>query len=141
MTTTLAPSRASSRPRAVAVASAVAAVGALIAVAVVALLARAAGVPASVKQLQPSAYLPLVVLGVIAGAVGWQVTSHRARHPRRTLSRLVPAVLAVSFVPDILLGVGGSPWSGVAALIVMHLAVAAVALPVYARLLPVPPGR
>ncbi len=113
MTATASPSLAPRRRLAVGVASATAAVGAVIAVAVVALVARAAGAP-------------------------WETTTHRARDPRRTLSRLVPAVLLLSFLPDVLLGVSGSAWSGVAALMVMHLAVAAVALPVYARLLALP---
>jgi len=138
MTATASPSIAPRRRVAVGVASATAAVGAVIAVAVVALVARAAGAPSGFRQLQPGTYIPLVVLGVVAGAVGWEITTHRARDPRRTLSRLVPAVLLLSFLPDVLLGVSGSAWSGVAALMVMHLAVAAVALPVYARLLALP---
>lgn len=130
---------ASRRPVAVALTVLVAAVGAVIAVVVVALIAQALGAPANFRQLQPATYIPLVIIGVLAGAVGWEVTARRARDPRRTLARLVPAVLLLSFIPDVLLGVSGSAWSGVAALMVMHLAVAAVALPVYARLLPVSP--
>lgn len=61
--------------------------------------------------------------------------------PRQALRRLVPAVLIASFVPDLALGVSGSSWAGVAALMVMHLGVAAVALPWCARFLPLPTGR
>jgi len=99
MTATASPSLAPRRRLAVGVASATAAVGAVIAVAVVALVARAAGAPSSFRQLQPGTYIPLVVLGVVAGAVGWEITTHRARDPRRTLSRLVPAVLLLSSSP------------------------------------------
>ncbi len=140
MTSTASASIAPRRAMAVAVTCAVAGVGAVVAVAVVALVARAVGAPSTFPQLRPGTYIPLAVLGVVAGAVGWEIVIHRARDSRRTLSRLVPAVLILSFVPDVLLGVSGSPWGGVAALMVMHLAVAAVALPTYNRLLP-PPAR
>lgn len=63
------------------------------------------------------------------------------RHPRRTLNVLVPIVLLVSFVPDILVGVTralpGTSWTAVAALMVMHLVVAACAVAAYRRFLPV----
>lgn len=62
------------------------------------------------------------------------------RHPRRTLNVLVPIVLLVSFVPDILVGVTralpGTSWTAVAALMVMHLVVAACAVAAYRRFLP-----
>lgn len=94
------------------------------------------GAPETFTGLQPSAYVVLVVLGVVAGAIGWQVIVGRARQPRHTLARLVPVVLVLSFIPDVLLGVTGGSWGGVATLMAMHLAVAVVALPVYSRLLP-----
>ena len=128
--------------RAIIMAIVIAAVGSVITVAVVALLAQALGVPAF-HVLQPSAYVPLVILGVIAGAIGWLVIVRRAGSPRVVLQWLVPAVLVVSFVPDVLLGMGllggetGMTVGGTIALMIMHLAVAAVALPTFARLMPV----
>lgn len=138
---TAAATRGDSRTRPTALASAAAAVGGSVAAGLIALLGRALGAPAHFPGLQPVQYIPLVVIGVIAGAIGWQITTRRARHPRRTLGRLVPAVLAASFAPDIALGLSGRSWSGAATLMVMHLAVAAVALPAYARLLPLTPQR
>lgn len=121
----------------VVLAGAAAAVLAVVAVSVVALLGRALGVPSSFRQIQPASYVALVVVGSFAGAAGWSITDRRSRHPRQTLTRLVPVVLAISLVPDVALGIGGNPWGGVLTLMVMHLAVAGVALPVYARFMPV----
>lgn len=94
-------------------------------------------------MLQPSAYIPLVILGVIFGAVGWRLIVHRSGSPRAVLRWLVPVVLVVSFVPDVALGMGllggeaGMTVAGTLALMIMHLAVAAVALPTFARLIPI----
>lgn len=124
----------------------IAAVGSVIAVAVVALLAQALGVPAF-HVLQPSAYTPLVIIGVVAGAMGWLVIVRRAASPRAVLKWLVPAVLLVSFIPDVLLGMGllggeaGMTVGGTVALMIMHVAVAAVAVPVFARLMPIGASR
>ena len=122
----------------------VGAVTAVLAVSVVVVIAKALGAPSDFRQFSPGIYIIFTVLGVIGGAVGWHVVAGRARQPRYTLMRLVPAVLALSFIPDILLGVSGSAWSGVAALMVMHLTVGAIAVTTYLKMLPLPadrPGR
>ena len=117
-----------------------AAVGSLIAVGVVALIVQALGVP-GLHVFQPSAYIPLVVIGVIAGAVGWLIVVRFAQDARAVLTWLVPTVLLISFVPDVLLGMGllGGEAMTVGAtigLMIMHVAVAVVAVPVFARLMP-----
>jgi hypothetical protein len=65
--------------------------------------------------------------------------------PGAYISLTVLAVVLVSLVPDVLLGVSqsqpGTTWPGVVGLMVMHLAVAAVAVTSYARLLPLPARR
>lgn len=118
----------------------VGAAGAGIATAVIALIARAAGASEDFQPLWPSAYLPLTVIGVLAGAIGWQIVRRRAKDPAALLRWLVPTVVVVSLVPDVALGFSdsypGVSWGAVAALILMHLAVAAVAVPVYRRFMP-----
>lgn len=86
-------------------------------------------------QLQLPVFAVLTVVGVLVGAVGWSVERAAAR-PRAVLRWLVPVTLTVLFVPDILLGLGGQPWSTVVTLMVMHVAVAAVAVAAYLRALP-----
>ncbi|MGW6583199.1 DUF6069 family protein [Streptomyces globisporus] len=107
---------------------------------VVSLIARAAGVSDDFPPLWPSAYLPSTLIGVLAGAVGWHIVRRRAGDPAAVLRWLVPTVVAVSLIPDIATGITGNQpatsWGGVAALMSMHLVVAAVAVPVYRRFLP-----
>lgn len=107
---------------------------------VVAAIAHAAGVSQDFQALQVGTFSFFVVVGVLAGATGWQLIRRRAADPARLLGRLVPAVLVVSFVPDVLLHVAGAAhatWGAVTALMVMHVLVAVVAAAAYHLLLPV----
>lgn len=117
-----------------------AAVGANVANTVISVIARGAGVSDDLQPLWPSSYLALTVVGILAGAIGWQVVRSRATDPAAVLRWLVPAVIALSIVPDVALGVAASSpgvsWGGVLALILMHLSVAVVAIPIYRRFLP-----
>jgi len=110
--------------------------------AVVAVAAHAAGASHDFSPLQPSSYVGLTVVGVLAGAAGWAVVRNRSSNPRALMRRLAPAVLVASLVPDVMVGVSGqmagSSGGAVAALMVMHLVVAAVAIPMYLRVLPLP---
>ncbi|MEO6085351.1 MAG: DUF6069 family protein [Umezawaea sp.] len=125
---------------AAAAATATAAIGSVLANTVIALLAHAAGASPDFQPLQFGTYLSLTVVGVLAGAVGWQVVRRRAANPAALLRRLVPAVVVVSLVPDVVIGFDdtypGVSWGAVAALMLMHVAVALVAVPVYRRFLP-----
>ena len=107
---------------------------------VIALIARAVGASHDFKPLWPSSYLPLSVLGVLAGAIGWQIIRRRASRPAAVLRWLVPAAVALSLIPDIAVGAAGSSpgvsWGAVSALMLMHLAVASVAVTFYRRLMP-----
>ncbi|MER6496352.1 MULTISPECIES: DUF6069 family protein [Streptomyces] len=108
---------------------------------VVAVLARAAGASGDFAPLHPSAYVPLTVFGVVLGAIGWAVVRRAAKNPTGLLRWLVPVLVVVSFGPDLALLGGGTPGSGalaVAALMVMHVVVAAVAVAAYRRVLPLP---
>lgn len=90
--------------------------------------------------LMPVAYGPLTALGVIAGTVGWALVRRNAARPRQLLRVLVPAVVAVSLVPGIVLLVLGNSPVNVVGLWVMHLVVTIVTVTTAARVLPLP-GR
>ncbi|TQE17871.1 hypothetical protein Sipo8835_41510 [Streptomyces ipomoeae] len=133
------------RPRALIVVVGVlaAAVVALLGNAVVALLALAAGASGKLDALHPPAYAPLTVIGTVLGAVGWAAVRHFSKQPPRVLRWLVPVVVVVSFVPDLGLLSGSVPGGGPLAavsLMVMHVVVAAVAVPTYRRVLPLQAG-
>ena len=136
MVSTTAPSVARVRPARAAV---ILAIATIVAIAVNALIATAAvafGAPASYGPLTAPAYASMTILGIAAGWVGWRLIARRSAHPRRALAFAVPVVLALSFVPDILLGVfrfiPGTTTPAVIALALMHLVTAAVAIPAYA---------
>jgi hypothetical protein len=106
----------------------------------IAAIAHAAGVAHSFRPLQLATFTALILAGVLAGGLGWQLVRTRAARPGRLLSRLVPAVLVLSFIPDLLLGISkglDATWGGVAALMCMHVAVAAAAVTSYSLFLPV----
>ncbi|MFK0110209.1 DUF6069 family protein [Streptomyces sp. NPDC091217] len=106
--------------------------------AVLAVLARAvADKPDDFGPLDPGSYIFLTAVGVILGAVGWAVVRRVSKRPHELLRTLVPVVVAVSFVPDFFLYDDGGA-VGVAALLLMHVAVALIAVPVYRRVLPLP---
>ena len=114
-----------------------------LATAVVATIARGpAGVSHDFRALQPGSYLSLTIVGATAGAIGWAVIRHRSKNPTRLLRRLVPAAVLLSLIPDVMLGATHTQphttWGGVAALMVMHLVVTAVAVTSYRRFLPLP---
>ncbi|ELS51064.1 DUF6069 family protein [Streptomyces viridochromogenes] len=109
--------------------------------AVVALLARAAGASHDFEALTPPAYVPLTVIGVLLGAIGWAVVRRVAKNPAGLLRWLAPVVVIVSFVPDLALLGGDTPGKGVlavCALMVMHVVVGVVAVLAYRRVLPLP---
>jgi hypothetical protein len=70
--------------------------------------------------LSPAAYLPATVAGIVIGAVGWTVLARRAP---KALRVVVPAVLVLTWVPDLLLLTAGATAANVAGLMLMHLAV------------------
>jgi hypothetical protein len=109
--------------------------------AVIAVIARAAGASDDFQALKAPAFISLTMIGVLAGAAGWAAVRRRSRQPRTLLRRLVPAVLVVSFVPDLVLLFDHyrphANTAGVLGLLAMHVAVATVAVTTYLRALPV----
>ena len=105
----------------------------------IAAIAHGAGVAHSFSPLHPGSYIALIVLGVLGGAVAWQLVRVKARQPSRVLRSLVPAVVILSFIPDIVIGITGSfhaTWGGVIALMAAHVVVAMAAVTSFAELLP-----
>jgi len=110
--------------------------------ALVALLSHAAGVSADFRALQPPSYIALTVIGIVAGAIGWSIIRNRATDPTSLLRWLVPTVVALSLIPDILLGATqaqpGTTWGAIVALMAMHVIVTVAAVLSYRRFLPLP---
>ena len=116
------------------------AIVAALASAVNALLALVGGaIGATGPGLQPIAYLSLTVVAAIGGAVGWHLVNRFATSPSRVMRWLVPSFLAVSFLPDILIGVTtgtGDGWRYATVLMIMHVATITIAILTYRRLMP-----
>ncbi|MEV6237119.1 DUF6069 family protein [Lentzea sp. NPDC051838] len=107
--------------------------------AIVSYLAQALGAdPVAVEGLQPKGYVVLTALGVIIAAFAWASIRKRAKDPARTLGKLVPIVVVLSFLADVpVFFLPGASVIGVVALMAMHVVVAVVAVPIFRRVLPV----
>lgn len=114
-------------------AGALIAVGSVIAVELVAVIGKALGAP-EVSALTAAPLAVFTVVGVAVATAAWVLLGCRT-NGGRLLRVLVPIVLIVSFVPDLLLGAGGTAWSSVATLMLAHTAVFLVTIPVLLRLL------
>ncbi|WP_211294327.1 DUF6069 family protein [Lentzea kentuckyensis] len=98
--------------------------------------------PEVIQGLTPQAYVFLTAVGVIVAAVAWALIRSKAARPNAVLRKLVPIVVAVSLLPDLLLfGIPGASPVGVVALMLMHVVVAAVAVPIFRTVLPLPADR
>lgn len=107
--------------------------------AAVSFVAQALGAdPKVVLGLYPQGYVVLTALGVIIAAFAWASIRKRAKDPARTLGKLVPIVVVLSWLLDVpLFFQPGADVVGIVALMVMHVVVAAVAVPIFHRVLPV----
>ncbi|WP_103349466.1 DUF6069 family protein [Amycolatopsis sp. CA-128772] len=70
--------------------------------------------------LSPAAYLPATAAGLLLGTAGWFALARRARQALRVV---VPAVLVLTWVPDLLLFTAGATAANVFGLMLMHLVV------------------
>lgn len=103
--------------------------------ALIAVVARAIGAPDDFQPLDPGSYIFLTTVGVVAGALGWAAVRRLSADPEKLVRLLVPVVVAVSFVPDFFLfGPGGV--TGVVALLLMHVVVAAVTVTAFRKVMP-----
>lgn len=85
----------------------------------------------------PTTAITYSVIGVLIGALGWALIRRFAPRPAAVLRWLVPLVVVLSFIPDLMLLQYGLSVLLVIGLMVMHVVCAAVAVPVFRRVLPV----
>jgi len=120
-------------------------VASLIVELIIAAIAHGAGAYSDFQPLTFGGLLPPTVVGLLTAVVAWELVRRRAGDPVAVMRRLVPIVVALSWVPDVVLGathreatsqVVHTTWGEVAALMVMHLFVAAIGVGVFSRLLP-----
>jgi hypothetical protein len=116
-----------------------------VAVAVVTAIVVNTGIAIGVTSLAPDgtrtglalvAYGSATAFGVLAGTAGWAAVRRYASRPRAALRVLVPGVLALSFVPGVILFTNGQGVVNVVGLWVMHLVVAIVTVTMASRFLP-----
>jgi hypothetical protein len=102
--------------------------------------AQALGASSDVIQgLAPQAYVFLTTVGVVVAAGAWALIRGKAKRPNALLRKLVPIVVVVSLLPDLpLFGLANASPIGVIALMLMHFLVAGVAVPIFARVMPLP---
>ncbi|HEY8587963.1 MAG TPA: DUF6069 family protein [Naasia sp.] len=105
-----------------------------------ALAALALGADPAFPPLQPQVYLTFATGGTLAAVAGWILIVRTVRRSARVLRVLVPTLVAASLVPDVALlltgFIPGTTPLAVVALMLMHPAVAAVAVAVGLRVAP-----
>jgi hypothetical protein len=108
-------------------------------------IAHGAGAYSDFQPLTLGGLIGPTVLGLLPAVVVWELVRRRAGDPVAVMRRLVPIVVVLSWVPDVVLGathreattqVAHTTWGEVAALMVMHLFVAAIGLGMFSWLLP-----
>jgi hypothetical protein len=108
-------------------------------------IAHGAGAYSDFQPLTLGGLIGPTVLGLLTAVVVWELVRRRAGDPVAVMRRLVPIVVVLSWVPDVVLGathreattqVAHTTWGEVAALMVMHLFVAAIGLGMFSWLLP-----
>jgi hypothetical protein len=120
-------------------------VASLIVELIIAAVAHGAGAYSDFQPLTLGGLIGPTVLGLLIAVVVWELVRRRAGDPVAVMRRLVPVVVVLSWVPDIVLGathreatsqLPHTTWGEVAALMVMHLFVAAIGLGLFSQLLP-----
>ena len=90
--------------------------------------------------LTPGPIVMWTIVGALVGALGWRLLVNTRTGSRALLGKLVPAVVLVSFVPDVALlatdAMPGQTTVGVLALMVMHVVTAVVVVTAYRRAMP-----
>jgi len=120
-------------------------VASLIVELIIAAIAHGAGAYSDFKPLTFGGLIGPTVVGLLIAVVVWELVRRRAGDPVAVMRRLAPIVIVLSWVPDVALGathreatsqLPHTTWGEVAALMVMHLFVAAIGLGLFSRLLP-----
>jgi hypothetical protein len=90
--------------------------------------------------LTPGPIVMWTIVGALVAAVAWRRIVSTSPRSRALLRRLVPAVLVLSFVPDVALlatdGMTGQTTPAVVSLMVMHAVTAVVVVAAYRRAMP-----
>jgi hypothetical protein len=84
-----------------------------------------------------SDYAKLTVVGVVIACVAWPIVTRLCAAPRWLFFRLAIVVTAVLFLPDLYLLLKGQSATAVAALMVMHVAIALITYNLLVHLAPV----
>ena len=109
---------------------------------IIAAIAHGAGAYPDFQPLTFGGLIRPTVVGLLIAVVVWEQVRRRAGYPVAVMRRLVPIVVVLSWVPDVVLGathraganhVVHTTWGEVAALMVMHLFVAAIGLGLFSR--------
>ncbi|MBN9153261.1 MAG: hypothetical protein J0I70_08320 [Microbacterium sp.] len=95
---------------------------------------------AGYEHFRFSDYARLTVIGVILAGIAWPLVTLLSSRARRLYLWLAIAVTVVSFAPDLWILRQGQPAAGVAALIVMHIALFAITYPTLVFGAPQPRG-
>jgi hypothetical protein len=112
---------------------------------IIAAIAHGAGAYSDFQPLTFRGLIGPTVVGLLIAVVVWELVRRRAGDPVAVMRRLVPIVVVLSWAPDIALGathreassqLPHTTWGEVAALMVMHLFVAAIGIGLFSRLLP-----
>lgn len=120
-------------------------VASLIVELIIAAITHGAGAYSDFQPLTFGGLIGPTVLGLLIAVVVWELVRRRAGDPVAVMRRLVPIVVVLSWVPDVVLGathreasrqVAHTTWGEVAALMVMHLFVAAIGVGLFSQLLP-----
>jgi bacteriorhodopsin len=112
--------------------------GSLLADALIVVIAQAL-VPSTkgYAHFQFGDYAKLTVVGVIIACVAWPITTRITSQPRLMFFLMAIAVTLVLWLPDVYILVKGQPAKAVAALFLMHLAIALVTYNALVRLAPI----
>jgi len=137
MTTATAPTGSTTTLRGIGLSVLTAGIASAVLNTVISLVAQAAGADATtVAGLTPPAYIVLAVVGLLIAALAWSAVRARATNPVALMRWLVPAVVTISLIPDLLIGLAGMGWVAAIALMLMHLSVAAAGVTAFRRYLP-----
>jgi tryptophan-rich sensory protein len=92
------------------------------------------------QPLTPGPIVMWTILGALIGAAGWRLFVNKGAGSRQLLSRLVPVVVVLSFIPDVLLlathAMPGTSTAAVLSLMAMHVITATIVVTAYRRTMP-----
>jgi bacteriorhodopsin len=112
--------------------------GSLLADALIVVIAQAIAPSAmGYAHFQFGDYAKLTIVGVIIACVAWPITTRITSQPRAMFLLMAIAVTLVLWLPDVYILVKGQPAKAVAALFLMHLAIALVTYNALVRLAPI----